>query len=351
MHAMPFAAPADNPFDWPVFGLQDDVRPALSAAMAGGRASVLATLYAVEGGAPRGVGAQMLFVGEAISGFLSGGCVEADVAHHARAVLREGGWRRLVYGEGGPSDIQLPCGARIDVLLERIAPDDAAARRLLQLTGARRPAIWLTTGAARACVEAGGEDALPPSLNAVALNAVALNPAVEADPARDGVAEPLLVRRPYAPPWRLVVVGADPIALAVVRLGVQMGLETVLIRPKGPEAPPPAPVRYLRADVEAALAEVAPDPWTAVAVLTHDLDQEHRALNTALQTGAGYIGALGSRRRIPQRNARLRRDGASPDAIARLHAPIGLPIGGKSPWEIAVAILSEIVAERGLAAA
>ncbi|MEI9891397.1 MAG: hypothetical protein WDN45_13455 [Caulobacteraceae bacterium] len=78
--------------------------------------------------------------------------MEGDVALHARSVLAEKTPRRLVYGRGGPPDIQLLCGSRIEVLLERIEPDDAALARLLQLEAARRPALWLSDGEVRACL-------------------------------------------------------------------------------------------------------------------------------------------------------------------------------------------------------
>ncbi len=75
--------------DWPVFGLQDDVRPLLSSLREAGQPAVLATLVAAEGGSPRGLGAQMLFGSEAVTGYLSGGCVEADVALHAETVMAD----------------------------------------------------------------------------------------------------------------------------------------------------------------------------------------------------------------------------------------------------------------------
>jgi xanthine dehydrogenase accessory factor len=119
----------------------------------------------------------------------------------------------------------------------------------------------------------------------------------------------------------------------------------VLVRPKGPEAAPDVPLAgYVRSGAAAAVQACRPDPWTAVAVLSHDAELEHETLWAALATNAGYIGALGSRRRIPERNLRLREAGATQSDLDRIHAPIGLAIGGKSPWEIAVSILAEIVA-------
>ncbi len=338
---LPMAAAPDlqteSPFDWPAFGLQDDIRPALAQAMAAGRPAILATLYDVLGGAPRGVGAQMLFDGQTMTGFLSGGCIEADVALHAQAVMADGAARRIVYGEGGPVDIRLACGSRIDLLLERVAPEDKAAAALLALAAARRPALWLTDGRLRAVCADDDLAALPAPFRAAAA-------AARTGPCGH-VNAPFAVYRAYRPPLRLIVLGGDPIALAVVRLAADMGVETVLIRPKGPMAAPFPAVRYLRGPMDQALTACGADPWTAIAILTHDADQEHEALTAALATDAGYVGALGSRRRIPERNARLHAAGVSTAATDRVHAPIGLPIGGKSPWEIAVSIIAEIVAE------
>jgi len=314
---------ADPLPEWPIFGFADDVRPALAQALEAGHPAALVTLYAVEGGGPRPPGTQMLFAGGQASGFLSGGCVEADVAGHAARTLADGAPRHLVYGEGGPwPDIRLLCGARIELLVERIAPDDAAAIRLIALMGARRPAVWRTDGVTRSCDAGAGPLC-----------------AVTSDPFR-------LVRR-HDPVPRLVVVGGDPTALAIAALGAQSGMEAILVRPKGPTTPPPlAGVAYRRDPAAEVLASLTLDPWTAVAIATHDVDTDHEALGPALTSAAGYVGLLGARRRLPERLDRLRADGVAEAAISRLRAPIGLPIGGKAPWEVAVTVIAEIMAER-----
>lgn len=308
-------------FDWPLFGLVDDVRPAQATARAQGRTAALATLFAVEGGAPRGLGAQMLFdEAGAVAGFLSGGCVEADVALHAAAVLADGQARRLVYGEGGPIDIALPCGSKIEVLVERITPDDAAVGDLLALTDRRALARWFSDGEQRACL---AEDAPAPDF------------------------APLATRR-YAPPVRAIVVGGDPAALAAAQLMAQTGIGVTLVRPKGPDtAPPFALDAYRREEAGAAITNLAPDPWTAVCIMTHDLAVEQDATTAALTSQAGYVGVLGSRRRAPDREARLAAQGFGAADLARLHAPIGLPIGGKAPWDIAIAVVAEVVQRLG----
>ena len=336
MEVAPETAPADSVFDWPLFGLQDDVRPILAAAAAQGVRSVLATLYGVVGAAPRGVGAQMVFSEDAVAGFLSGGCIEADLAIHAGRVLAQGRAERVTYGEGGPMDIRLPCGSRIDVLLEPLAKDDAAVSRLLQFEWERRPALWLTNGDERLCIAA-ETGLLPPMFQAVAA------PATSGGRICGYAKTPFAMFRIFAPRRRLVAIGADPIALAVVKLASEMGFETILIRPRGPQACPLPEVRYDRSDVKTAISASRPDAWTAIAILTHDVEQEHAALSAALTTNAGYVGVLGSRRRAPDRIARLVASGASDHDIERMHAPIGLPIGSKSPWEIAVSVIAEIV--------
>ena len=334
---IPEATPSDSLFDWPLFGLQDDVRPVLAEAAARGERAVLATLYGVNGAAPRGVGAQMVFTEETACGFLSGGCIEADLMLHASHVLACRRAQRVTYGEGGPVDIRLPCGSRIEVLLEPIGKDDAAVARLLQLQRERRPALWLTTGDQRLCVAAGDADALPAAFRAVAASARSKNEAC-------GYEEtPFAVYRAFAPRRRLMVIGGDPIALAVVKLATKTGFETILVRPQGPETCPIPGVIYHRSDACDAIASCRPDAWTAVAILTHDIEQEHAALRTTLGTNAGYIGVLGSRRRAPQRVVRLIGSGVSDENIRRVHAPIGLPIGSKSPWEIAISVIAEVV--------
>jgi xanthine dehydrogenase accessory factor len=117
------------------------------------------------------------------------------------------------------------------------------------------------------------------------------------------------------------------------------------------ESPPFAGVVYRRDDPAPALREIGLDSWTAVAVATHDADLDQAALVEALPSPAFYVGALGARRRLPERLAGLRAAGLSEGDIARLRAPIGLSIGGKAPWEVAVAVVAEITAERSRLAA
>jgi xanthine dehydrogenase accessory factor len=298
--------------------MTDDARPALRQAREGGMACALATLIEVEGGGPRPPGTQMVFAPGIAAGYFSGGCVESDVADHAFACLADGEPRRLVYGEGSPwPDIRLLCGARIEIFVERVAADDPALDALLAAYDERRPVVWVSDGVARACAE-------------------------EVEPWPEAA-----VVRHHAPTPRLIVVGGDPTALAIAQLGAQSEFETTLVRPKGPEAAPPiSGIAYRRDEPEAAFAAIGIDPWTAIAIATHDLETDRAALRAALPSQAGYVGLLGARRRIADRLAPLLAEGLPEGALAKLHAPIGLDIGGKAPWEVAVSVIGEIVTLR-----
>ena len=305
--------------DWPLHGLIEDMRSALGQALAYGPAG-LATIISLGDGGPRPVGTQMVFGQGMRAGFLSGGCIEADVEDHARACMADGQPRRLVYGEGSPwPDIRLLCGARIEILVERIAPDDVAARQLLALAAARVPAIWISDGTRRICAPA------PEFLTAW----------------------PGAFFRRFDPPPRLVVFGGDPTALAVASLGAQSGFQTTLVRPKGPTLPPPLPgVTYRRDAASTAATAIGMDAWTAVAICGHDQEVDHEALLVALPSAAPYVGLLGARRRLSERLDRLRMAGVNAQDLKKLRAPIGLDLGGKAPFEVAVAVIGEIMATR-----
>lgn len=306
--------------DWPTFGWSDDIRPALSAALAAGRPAVLATLFKVEGSAPRGPGAQMLFDGNLASGYFSGDCIEGDVAGHAAEVLGDGQPQVLHYGMGSPwIDIRLRCGGALHVLLERIDADSAAAGKLLEFAAARRPCLWSSDGSDQR-IEAGQGPLL------------ALT-----EP-------PLRIARRFDPPRRLIVSGGDPGALALARLAGEANFETILVRPDGPEAPPPFPVaRYIREPVETALAEIGVDRWTAFVGATHEDHHDLAACLFALRHHAAWTGMIGAKSRAAGRLAALAAAGGSADELAQLHLSPGIAGLGKAPWEVATGILAEVM--------
>ena len=269
-----------------------------------------------------------------VTGYLSGGCIEADVTHHALATIADGQPRELVYGRGGPVDIRLPCGGRIELLVEKIAPGDAAAERLLKLWNERRPALWLSNGTAQSCFTEG--EPLPDTSRDAG--------AATAGAASSPPGNALAIYRRFLPQSRLVVLGADPTSLALSTLAVNSGMNVVLVRPNGPEAAPPVPgIGYLRSSPKDALAAIGMDAWTAVVVAMHDDINDDEALLAALPSGAGYVGLLGSSRRLPEKFERLRKQGVTETAIGRLKAPIGLSIGARAPWQIATSIFAEVI--------
>lgn len=300
----------------------DDIRAPMFALAGAGRAFALATIMQAAGG-PRPVGSQMLVDGETVHGFLSDGCIDADVALHAREVLAGGAAQRLVYGSGSPFiDLRLPCGGRIEVLVERVPPDDPAVVALERLTGARTVAIWESDGDFRACRAEGTGRPI----------------------------ENVVARHRFEPCQRLIVVGSGVFATAIAALGAQVGWEVALVDPSGKEPPPPGIVAA-GLSLSACLARTPADRWTAVAVATHEADLDHRALVAALASPAAYVGVLGARRRLPERLVALRESGVDDQALARLHAPIGLPLGAETPREVAVAVVAEILADRSRSAA
>jgi xanthine dehydrogenase accessory factor len=147
----------------------------------------------------------------------------------------------------------------------------------------------------------------------------------------------------------LVVVGGVHIATALVELARTLGYRTVVVDPRPAFA---NRERFPHADrIEAAwpdeaLARLGLTPSTAVAVLTHDPKLDDPALRAALPSDAFYVGALGSRRTQEKRRERLREGGLTDAQLDRLKAPIGLDLGGRSPEEIALAIMAEVVASR-----
>ncbi len=150
----------------------------------------------------------------------------------------------------------------------------------------------------------------------------------------------------YAPTARLVIIGAVHISQALAPLAQSLGYDVFVVDPRtafaSPERFPDVP---LFADwPEVALPALNVDPYTAFVAVTHDPKIDDPALLQALSRDCFYIGALGSRKTHGKRLDRLKAQGASDEALARIHAPIGLAIGAVSPSEIAVSIMAEITA-------
>jgi xanthine dehydrogenase accessory factor len=308
-----------------------------------GRKVALATVVATWGSAPRPIGSLMA-VDDAgrFAGSVSGGCVEAAVVEEARAAIAAGRHREVSFGVSDETawSVGLPCGGRIRILIVPLRDDAVRAMRaVLEHTAAGRAAALVTDLATgRHSVHAEGE----PSPSAIAL-------ALSEDACRriavDG-SEAFV--RVFSPPWRLIVVGAAHIAQALIPLAEAAGYAVTVVDPRPGFAarPPFEGCEVVHAWPDEALAERPPDARTAVAVLSHDARLDDAALAAALRSRAFYVGALGSRKNAAARIERLNARGLSAADVQRIRGPIGLAIGARTPAEIAVAILAEIIAVR-----
>jgi xanthine dehydrogenase accessory factor len=148
----------------------------------------------------------------------------------------------------------------------------------------------------------------------------------------------------HLPPPRIVVTGAVHISQALVPMAKLVGFDVTIIDPRTAFATPERfpDVKLLAEWPADALPKVGLDGWTAFVALTHDPKIDDTALEAALASGCFYVGALGSRKTHGRRIESLKKRGVSDEAIARIHAPIGLDIGAVSPAEIALAILAQI---------
>lgn len=148
----------------------------------------------------------------------------------------------------------------------------------------------------------------------------------------------------FNPPLRMVIIGAVHIAQSLAPMGVLAGYDVVVVDPRRSFA---ADARFPGVSMhkiwpDDALDALRPDARTAIVTLTHDPKIDDPALHVALRTDAFYIGCLGSRRTHAQRVERLEAAGFSEADIARIHAPVGLDIGARSPAEIAVSTLAQV---------
>ena len=153
----------------------------------------------------------------------------------------------------------------------------------------------------------------------------------------------------FAPSPHLIAFGGDHVAIPLTHYAKELGFRVTIVdarsrfanRERFPEAD-----EIIVAWPDKALAQLQVDSSTYIAILSHDPKLDEPATRGALQTGARYIGAIGSRKTHADRRERLRHEGFTDEQIARIHGPIGLDLGGQTPAEIALSIIAEIVATR-----
>ena len=311
----------------------DDI-PAIALAWhQAGRGAVLATVVETWGSAPRPVGSQLVVSGAGeIEGSVSGGCVEGAVVSEAEEALATGRSRLVTYGvsDDNAFAVGLACGGTIRVLVEPVG-DGVPVPLLAELVVARadrRPVAYVVD------IESWQRRLAPPT---------DYPGRFRADKSGLESNQKTFIAI-HNPPLRLLIVGAVHIAQALVPMARLMGYDPVVIDPRGAFA---AQHRFPGEDIREAYAdevfpEIGLDARTAVVTLSHDPRIDDPGLEAALGSDVFYVGALGSTRTHAKRVERLAGRGWSAAQIARIHAPVGLAIGSRSPGEIAVSILAEL---------
>ncbi|MEO1448251.1 MAG: XdhC family protein [Bacteroidota bacterium] len=330
-----------------------DLLPTWQSWLEKGEPFALATVIKTWGSGPRPVGSQMLMSADMeMAGSVSGGCVEGAVLRASQEVLASGTSQMLKYGvtDDEAWSVGLSCGGKIEVFLEKVEPEmgiwqDMVGRlekeesfvRILPIqTGPSNSALLAPDG-----LTIGAE--ISTEVKEAALKAY------QERHIRQEVADevPYLL---HVVPRRsqLLIVGAAHITVDLVHLAKFYGFETTVIDPRGIFAEKTQfltqPDQLHIAYPEEVLDQYPMDPYTYAVILSHDPKIDDNALHVLLKEPVAYIGALGSKRTHAKRVARLTEAGFSEDEIARIHAPIGLNIGAKSPREIALSIMAELVA-------
>jgi xanthine dehydrogenase accessory factor len=317
-----------------------ELAAALLPVLRAGEPVAVVTVTRVARSAPRGPGAAMAVLRDgSVIGSISGGCVEGDAVLLATQVLATG---RAVTASLGFSDdaahaAGLACGGSVDVIVHRIDPTDAVAAAALEIPADRTARIGITLGSGSAGRLLGDGD-LPHTAQTTGI----------IRSSRDEADVFLVVRDPRP---RLVIVGTGEHAIALARVASAAGFAVsvcdVWERLATPERFPTAERLVVGMPHEHLADLVGEAPGSAtLCVLSHDARVDVPALAEALRLGVGFVGAMGARGTVRHRATLLAENGLPAEEIARIHAPLGLDLGGSSPEETAIAVLAEIVASR-----
>lgn len=290
-----------------------------------GASITLATLVKTWGSAPRPVGSLLALTSDGrLVGSLSGGCIEDDLLEQVRTrtlSLPE----KISYGISTEqaSRFGLPCGGELELILEPLHAQSAMAELLAALAQNAIVAreLDLSTGMARI---------------------------MPADPAESLAVTERVLRSVHGPRWRLLIIGAGQLSRYLAEMALALDYQVLLCDPR-PEFRKSWPAHLPAVDSampDDFVTAHKPDPHTANVALTHDPKQDDLALLEALKSKAFYVGAIGSKSNQAKRRERLALFDLSPQQIGALHGPAGLPIGSRTPPEMAISILAEITAIR-----
>ena len=293
----------------------------------------LATVVATYGSSPRPEGSLLVANSQgSIVGSLSGGCVEEDLVDKVLSgKVAERGCEFHRYGEsdGEAEKFGLPCGGHLDILVEPIVPDEESVStysQTLSLLDSRQRVTKLLD---------------------VSKNTVSIKQSSQYEPfcfdQRTGT-----LRQTLGPAYQLFIIGHSMVSEYVAEIAKTLDYHVTLIDPRQ-EVLDSCGVKNVTLvcdmpdDVVRARAD---DSHSAIVALSHDPRIDDMGLMGAFDTDAFYIGAMGSDRTSSNRRMRLFDLGIDRFALSRLHAPIGIPIGSKTPPEIAVSVMAEITAEK-----
>lgn len=317
------------------------INAALSSCQAGQNVW-LCTVLRTYGSSPRAPGTLMA-VNEAgaYCGSLSGGCIEEDFLAQLAAGAYRASSQRVRYGEGGiRPDVNLPCGGSLEIAIEYLPPDDATLALLKAMQRAlsgQQPMVKMIRPGERAQWEVIASDRVLPELDA-------------------SEAQMLL---PVGAIPELLIAGYSTVAYECIRLGQILGFH-VRVCEHRPEMLSELESHFSGAD-NVTLVSQHPARWlelngahaaVAIVALTHDPRIDDLTMMEAVLLPAFYLGAMGSKRNSSRRLSRLAEiAGLTSEQLARIHAPVGLDIGSKTPAEIALSIMADIVRHKnGLAA-
>ncbi len=292
-----------------------------------GRKATLATVIRTWGSAPRPVGAMLVIRDDGhVIGSVSGGCVEDDLIERVKAHQAVSGKPEVVtYGVTADQAARfgLPCGGTLQLVLEPVKAESQLKELLTTIERHELVARFLDMETGNVRLESGRWSDL-----------------LEFDSK--------ILKSIHGPRWRLLIIGAGQTSRFLAQMAQALDYQVTVCDPREEYAdewdvPGAALERGYPDDV---VLQLNPDPHLAVVALTHDPKLDDAALTEALKSPAFYVGALGSRANNDKRRKRLADFDLSAAEIARLHGPVGLRIGSKTPAEIAVAIVAEMTAVR-----
>jgi xanthine dehydrogenase accessory factor len=309
------------------FGSDQEVLQTAYEWLQHGHEIALVTVLKTWGSSPRPPGSLMVMRRDGIhTGSVSGGCVEQDLVQRYRdQQLSENYLTQVDYGvnRADAARFGLPCGGRLELLVEKTKD----TRELKLLVDALRQQQLM---ARRVDLQTGQ---------------VTLEPA---GAAQDFAYSNLTVCKVLGPQWQMLLIGAGHLSHYVSQLAQLLDYRVIVCDPREEYAQnwQLEGTEIIRLMPDDAVRQYAQQPRSIVVALTHDPKLDDMALLVALDSPAFYVGAIGSKHNCELRRQRLRELGLNPEQILRLHAPVGIPIGSRTPAEIAVSILAEITRQR-----